>query len=113
MSVYLTNKRRDPFQDIDPQDFAELRKWKCEVKGPHCTGFGSQRHHGLVRRDSRFEKQLNVLINYQNSCENCHTGTCYADSQENHEKFLEMQRERYGTDVDVFFEILKAAGMYL
>lgn len=112
-SVYLTHRRRDPFKDISDIDFATLRKFKCEARGPKCVGIGTQRHHGLVRRDKRFAKQLNVLINYQCVCHVCHTQTGYADSKENHDKFLELQRERYGKDVDTFFEMLEAAGKVL
>ena len=112
-SVYLTHRRRDPFADIDAEELARLRKFKCEARGPHCAKLGTQRHHGLVRRDKRFAKQLNALINYQCVCHVCHTGTGYADSKENHDKFEALQRERYGADVDLFFEMLEAAGKVL
>ena len=117
MSVYNTNRRHDPFKDIDAEELARLRKFKCEARGPHCVELGTQRHHGLVRCDNRrgkpFAKLLDVLINYQCVCYVCHTETGYADSTENHDKFLELQRERYGADVDTFFEMLEAAGKVL
>ena len=113
MSVYLTNRRRDPFADISADDFLRIRKYRCEARGLHCIKLASQRHHGLVRRSRRYNKQLNVLINYQAVCHVCHTETGYADSKENHEKFEQMQRDRYGADVDTFYEMLEAAGKVL
>ena len=113
MSVTLPYQRRNPFADIQADELAELRRYRCEVRGNGCTGRGSQRHHGLVRRDRRFAKQLDVLINYQLVCPICHTVTGAADSRENHERFEEIQRERYGTDVDTFYQMLTAAGKYL
>jgi len=113
MTVYDTNHRRDPFKHITTEELMELRGYRCEARGPQCTGRGCQAHHGLRRRDTRFQTVLNVLINYQLVCEVCHTGTGYADSKENHEKFLQMQRDRYGDNVDTFFEMCEMAGMYL
>ena len=113
MTVYLPNRRRDPFKNITTEELMELRKHRCEARGPQCTGRGCQTHHGLRRRDKRFQTVLNVLINYQLVCEVCHTETGYADSKENHEKFLELQKERYGKDVDTFFEMCEIAGMFL
>ena len=112
MTVTLPNKRRNPFANIGTDELIELRR-RCEARGPGCLGAGQQAHHGLVRRDRRFAKQLDVLINFQCVCWVCHTGTGYADSKENHEKFEAMQRERYGDDVDLFFEMLRSAGMYV
>ena len=95
MSVYI--QKYDPEKDIGAQDFAELRKWRCEVKGPKCVGLGTQRHHGLIRRSIR-KPERDALINYQLVCYVCHTQTGYADSKENHDKFYEKQCERYGKD---------------
>jgi len=106
MTVY-EHKKRDLYADIGAQDFAELRKWKCEAKGPNCLGLGSQRHHGLIRRDKRKSKWLDVLINYQLVCRFCHTDSGYADSEENHINFYQLQCDRYGEDeVEAWIESL-------
>lgn len=97
MTVY-TRKVYVPEKDISLYDFLELRHYKCEVRGPHCAMVGSQRHHGLIRRSKR-NPELDALINYQCTCYVCHTETGHADSRENHDKFYELQCERYGKGI--------------
>ena len=92
----------DPLNDIDILDFIALRP-HCEVEGRKCTRKTEQRHHGLFRRSKRFP-ELNVLINYQATCANCHTGTGEADAYENKVRFYEMQKERYGDLVDEWID---------
>lgn len=102
MSVYI--QRHDPEKDIDAEALAELRGYRCEVRGPKCAGRGTQRHHGLIRRRLR-SPERDALINYQLACYVCHTQTGFADSKENHESFYQMQCERYGKDfVDRWIE---------
>ena len=95
MTVY-EHKKHDLYADISAEDLAELRKYRCEAGGPNCIGIGTQRHHGMIRR-GKSAKWLNVLLNYQLVCYVCHTETGYADSEENHIKFYQMQCERYGS----------------
>jgi hypothetical protein len=97
MSVWIETKTADPFSDINIRDFLRLRP-RCEVRGGKCLGRASQRHHALFGRDRRFP-QLDVLINYQAVCENCHTGTGEADYRANKTAFYARQCERYGKAV--------------
>jgi hypothetical protein len=92
-----THKPPDPFANIDIYDFLDWNRW-CTVNGRKCLGRASQRHHGLIGRDRR-HPFLNVYINYQATCENCHTGTGEADSTENRASFYRMQCEKFGQDV--------------
>jgi len=94
--VYDTNRTRDPFKDISATELAEMRGYVCEICNKRR---GTQRHHGLVRRNKRYKKQLDVLINYQLACHTCHTETCEADSKENHINFYRIQCNRYGKEV--------------
>ena len=105
MSVYTMPRALDPFSDVDIQEFLRLRR-NCEVKGSKCQGRASQRHHALFRRDKRFP-QLNVAMNYQATCEHCHTGTGEADATDNKYRFYEIQCNRYGAErVDGWIESL-------
>lgn len=97
MTVSIRSKTLNPFSNPDIRTFLEYRP-VCEVKGYKCQGRASQRHHALFRRDKRFP-QLDCVINYQATCENCHTGTGEADSTENKMRFYELQCDRYGKDV--------------
>lgn len=103
MSVY-DRKIYDPLKDIGTEELAELRKYRCEVRGDGCIGRGTQRHHGLIRRSIR-KPELDALINYQLTCYVCHTQTGYADSKANHDRFYQMQCDRYGKEfVDRWIE---------
>ena len=97
MTVSHMHKRPDPFADINIYDFLDFNRW-CIVAGRKCLGRASQRHHGLIGRDRR-HPELNVYINYQATCENCHTGTGEADSKENHQRFYRLQCEKFGKPV--------------
>jgi len=97
MTVYDTHRKRNLYADITTEELIELRKGRCEAGGPGCIRQGSQAHHGLIRRDKRKAKWLDVLINKQLVCYVCHTETGYADSAENHIAFYQMQCERYGS----------------
>ena len=98
MSVYDTNRKRNLYSNITTEELIELRKGKCEASGSKCIHKGSQAHHGLIRRDKRKAKWLDVLINKQLVCPVCHTETGYADSEENHIKFYQLQCDRYGEE---------------
>ena len=97
MTVSHMHKPPNPFADIGIEAFLEWNK-SCAVRGRKCLGRASQRHHGLIATMKR-HKFLNVYINYQPVCENCHTGTGEADYSENRVRFYQQQCDKFGKSV--------------